>query len=99
MNRQPSILFVSPHRFSRAAMVASVSPSWTNILAINAISSTVRLQAMTFASAVTALVSSSDFLVFNVHRVPHQPLCDAPCHRDAEAARRANRASMDGCPC
>ena len=69
------------------------------MLAINAISSIVRLQAIAFASAVTALVSSSDFLVFNVHRVPHQPLYDELCQRDAEAARRANRASRGGCPC
>lgn len=79
-------------------MVLSVSLSCTRILAKSVIWSRVRLQASALASAVTALVSSTDFLVFNAPRVRRLPWFYAPCQRDAEAARRANRASRGNYP-
>ena len=48
------------HKVSLAAIVASVSPSWTSILAKSAISSTVITEAAKLAIAVTAPVNSSE---------------------------------------
>ena len=53
-----------PQRFSAAAMVARVSPSWTKMPATSAILSTVSLHAMLFASIVIMPVSSKEFISY-----------------------------------
>ena len=95
-NGQPSLLFELPHKLSLAAIVARVSPSCTNMLESSAASSNVSLQAMALASAVIALVNSSEF-IFNDPHAQHQLGFDAPCQMDAWEARKANKASRDGC--
>ena len=94
---QSLFLSLFSHKFSLAAIVASVSPSCTKILASSAISSIVKLHAMAFASAVTALVSSSEYAFFNVLRFPHSFLFDAWCQTDAGVGRKVNKSSRDDC--
>ena len=66
------------------------------MLESSAVSSAVSLQAMALASAVIALVNSSEF-IFNDPHAPHRLGFDAPCRMDAEAAHKVNTASAGGC--
>ena len=52
----------SSHKVRCAAIVPSVSLNWTRTLASREISFIVRLQAIALASAVTAAVSSKEFI-------------------------------------
>ena len=77
-------------------MVFSVSLSWTRILAKSVISSSVRRKASALASAVTALVSSTDLLAFNLLGAPRPLWFYAQYQMGAGAARIKNRASKGG---
>ena len=61
-----SVVALFSHKAFCVAMVASVSPSCTKILAKRASSSVVKLQAIAFASAVIDVVSSSEFVAYHL---------------------------------